>query len=271
MEKYKSQLRASGSKFVVRKRVPGVYEGTVGFLVYFRGTFGHNIAKFSAVITRRGRGGVPRVETMELKTPVFDFDHESLGQIIPLGDRYMVQVDWVDEKASITGMDSFDFAGWALSRSMMLKTLCSRGGEGPFGGGLQNGPVKFGGVWPYNDPFLNGAYRLKSKFENTKIEQFEQDMQDMALRLEILNSMRNVESKLVRRSLRYAFKLAEIERNSAMWLYDLRKANVFEGADLDLLANSVKSAGTKVTKLSGLMEQKAHAVKASQQKANDIF
>ncbi len=245
MDYYKSQLHMPGSKFVVKNRVYGVYESTIGFLSYFECTPENNVIRFSSIITRKGKNGQYRLEPYEFFTPIFDFDCASFKNIVNLEKRYMVQLIWENDPISINDMEPMDFAGWALTKANMLKTLSIKGGECVNGGHINLGAMGHLAssiAWPANDPALNTTYRLRSIFDNMIFGDFIDKVEDPEFKMETIIAIRKAENRLTKRMDTYLALLNRAKLSAALFLKDSKKSGLFDELDEKLIENTINKS-----------------------------
>lgn len=241
-----------GSKFVVKNRVYGVYEGTVGFLSYFKSIPENNVIRFSSIVTRKGKNGQYRLEPFGFFTPIFDFDYPSFKNIVNLEKKYMVQLIWENEPTPINDMEPMDFAGWALTKANMLRILSTKGGEVMNGGHINlgaMGPLSTSIAWPANDLFLNTAYKLRSIFDNMTFYEFIEKIKDLNFRQEIVVSIRKAENRLTKRITTYLVLLNRAKLSAATFLQDTKKSGLFKELNEKLIENTINRSIKKAEKL----------------------
>lgn len=245
MDYYKSQLHMPGSKFVVKNRVYGVYESTIGFLSYFKCTPENNVIRFSSVITRKGKNGQHRLEPYEFFTPIFDFDCASFKNIVNLEKKYMVQLIWENSPISVNDMEPMDFAGWALTKANMLKILSVKGGEYINGGHVNlgaMGQLSSSIAWPPNDLALNTAYRLRSIFSNMIFGDFVNRVEDPEFKMETITAIRKAENRLTKRMTTYLYLLNRAKLSAALFLKGSKKSGLFNELDENLIENTINKS-----------------------------
>jgi len=128
-EVLESCLFEAGARFVISEDLKDntFGPGTTGFVSYITGLDDsyQNLAKVTASIIRRGKGGKERLDVGNLYVPVFYFDNANFAKLMPQDTRkYYVKPERDSELAvSLMEMADMDFIGWAAAMAMRLKKM----------------------------------------------------------------------------------------------------------------------------------------------------
>jgi hypothetical protein len=198
-----SQIFGTGTKFVVMDDTKdGTFgPGTIGFISFVKGHDQDysNVIYINTVIVKRGKTGKKRIDNNELSTPIFDFKDENLSKVMPEEKRrYYVHIEQVlPYEDNVQRMSDIDFLGWAYAQTLYVYKLSSR--------------AKHVGVWP-SDPehFLNKMLHIGDYFSDDMDDTFT----SIAFREKFARGIRSLESTLVKSSLLYMYKVAELEKKA---------------------------------------------------------
>jgi len=195
-----SQIFDIGTKFIVTDDTKdGTFgPGTTGFLSYVKGHDQDysNVVYLNAVILKRGKTGKKRLDNNELSTPIFDIRDDNISKVMPEEKRrYYVHIEPVPLcKSSIQNLSDIDFIAWSHAWAMYVYKLSTR--------------AKHIKSWPEDaDHFLNRILNINEYYS----EDMEGEQASKALREKFINSIRILESTLVRCALLYRVKVADLE------------------------------------------------------------
>lgn len=224
----------TGVRFTV---APSVKEttfspGSIAFMSYVKEPDNdyQNVAYITAVVVRRGKGGIQRINVSGMSIPVFDdkrmLEHDNY---LPLGRRYYVHVKKLpfDEK-HLLDIDDLSFVGWACAQAKYLNHLV-----------LNVTRPKAKKLWPgknTNSPLAH-ASRFPDYFDAEKEEVFKK-YATKEFRSEFINEARRMESYLAKCVLLHQKNIAAILLNSAHFMaYTNEK--YYEVTDKKLAKNTV--------------------------------
>lgn len=245
----KSQIFTAGTKFVVSENsVDGTFgPGTTGYLSYVKGRDQDykNVVYYRFVTIQRGKSGKERLEVNELSTPVFEIEHEEMAKLLPDAKRrYFVHIEPIlPAYCSIFKMPEIDFLAWSLSYAKLIRKLNTR--------------AKHVNAWPGDpsDP-LNGYIRLDEYYgEDPSFAKSE--YANPAARERFIRRIRIMESTLMKCSLSYMAKVAEIEQ---MAIREIMGSNI-KLEDSKILSKTHDVFSNKVSSLQLLSVKAPHEAK----------
>jgi hypothetical protein len=243
-EVLKSQIFQTGTKFIVSPESEDsvLGAGSVGFMSYVKGRdqdYG-NVVYLSFVNTQRGKSGKPRLEAQDLSTPVFILDDKGRNSILPDTKRkfFVVGIEPEEFKFNtVMGMTDMDFLGWAFSWVRFLRKLNTRS--------------RRISAWPEEDVLLDGFVRLDQHFsENPDFTR--QNFTSPEVRRAFVERIRIIESTLMKCSLSYASRVAEIEEHATKTI----KSSKLEIASKKVITDTLQFYGNKRKGLSTLYSLK---------------
>lgn len=205
----KTPLR-TGTKFVVSDDVrDNVYgPGSTGFISYTRSLDDNyqNIARVVAVMTRRGKGGKPRMDTPTLFLPIFFIrKNEVFMKVMPDSSRkyFIIPKRMEEGPVSVMECDPLDFLGWSLSQSMRLRNMLEncRHGRWPGSGG---------------NP-LNAVLRMAERFEGES-DKYLSEFTAPGFRTAFITAMREFDSSMVRIKMEFELRAVKVRHNAAEFL-----------------------------------------------------
>lgn len=206
-----SSILTTGAKFeITEDSVDGTYgAGTTGFICYVKGKDRDfaDVWFMRAIITRRGKGGKTRFDEIELSCPVFDLskENEHFIKIMPDEKRkYYIHITPAPTTSDLMKYDDIDFIGWAVAYSSFLNKLSGR--------------ARHFSPWPQeSDHILNRLLNISDYWA----EDSEYCLINFAraeARATIIESVRRMESGLVRCALVYMHRVADIEVSALNFL-----------------------------------------------------
>lgn len=246
----KSQIFTAGTKFVVAENsVDGTFgPGTTGYLSYVKGRDQDykNVVYYRFITIQRGKGGKERLEVNELSTPVFEIEHENMAKLLPDAKRrYFVHIDPVlPAYNSIFEMPEIDFLAWSLAYAKLIRKLNTR--------------AKHVNAWPGDpaDP-LNGFIRLDEYYgEDPGFAKSE--YANPTARKRFIGRIRIMESTLMKCSLSYMTKVAEIEQAA---IHEIIKSGI-KLEDSNVLTKTYEVFSNKVSSLQLLSTKAPNEIKA---------
>lgn len=205
-----SNLLEAGAKFVVTDRFKDntFPPGTLGFICQIRGIDDNyqNLAKVSAMIVRRGKGGKPRLDLNNVSIPVFMVDNENFNKILPIEDsrKYFFHIEREANPISdVRLIDSLDFVGWAAAMAHRVKKMSD------------NCRHK---KWPEDK--ANPVRRVMSMrdFFHEHPEKCLEEFGRMDFRLEFIDTLRRMSSSMARIHLMFDISKVDCEINAAEFL-----------------------------------------------------
>lgn len=244
----------TGVRFTV---IPDVKEttfspGSIGFMSYVKEADNdyQNVAYMTAIVVRRGKGGIQRVNASGMSIPVFRdermLEHENY---LPLGRRYYVHIEKMPlEEKHLLDIDDLSFLGWACAQAKYLNHLI-----------LNVTRPKAKKLWPSgqkNNPLVH-ANRFPEHFDGDKeltLEKFT----NKGFREAFIMEARRMEAYLAKCVLLHKRNIAAILLNSAHFM-DYTNEKYYEVTDKKLAKNTVKFYEDKykwLTKKSSVKAQK---------------
>lgn len=208
-----SGILATGMKFkVTEDSVDGTFgPGSTGFIAYVVGKDRDfpNVFYMKAVIIRRGKTGMPRIDINELSCPVFDFGAKNalFHKIMPDEKRkYYLHIEPEPFEENLMEMDALDFIGWAAAYAQFLNKLSTRAKH--FNPWPQQGDNVLNELYSIRDYWQEGADACYDRFANTDA------------RANIVATIRMMESSLVKCALSYIHRVSEVETMAAQSLLE---------------------------------------------------
>ena len=244
----KSGVMITGAKFEVSAdSTDGTYgPGTTGFMAFVKGKDKDfsNVFFKRVVITRRGKSGKSRVNIVDLSCPVFDFGagNKLARKIMPEEKRkYYIHVEPVALQGTLLEIDSLDFIAWAASQVQFLNKL--------------SGNASHFTPWPSaSKHVLNKLFHITDYWDEDPkycVAEFASEPS----RINIINQVRLMESSLVRCSLSYLSRVAEVEYLAAKGLLEHWSSD-FKLTTKTSLRETTKSFERKWTALNSLASKK---------------
>lgn len=125
-----SNLLEPGAMFkVTSKAKDNIFSpGSVGFVSFVRGVDEsyQDVAKVLAIMTRRGKGGKPRLMNATICVPVFYVDHKGFDKLLPepgVRKHFMHIKRNTSMASNIMDLSPMDFLGYATAISKRIKHM----------------------------------------------------------------------------------------------------------------------------------------------------
>jgi hypothetical protein len=246
MKILENNLFKPGTKFTVTADVKeNTYgPGTLGVMSYVRS--GDNdyedVANITAVIIRRGKGGIPRISSGNISIPVFT-DPRMLDKdnYLPIGRRHYVHAERTPyDHEDLLLIEPLDFLGWAAAYLKYLQYLTSNIAK----------PKKQNILPADNGNVLTIVNRLQEYFEDNKDAALENYTTD-AFRRDFITSARKLESSFIKCVLVYKRKVANIALNSARFM-NYTNEEYYEVTDSEEAKNTIKFHEEKINIIDGM-------------------
>jgi hypothetical protein len=209
-----SQIFPTGTKFVVTDETKDTTfgPGTTGFVSYVKGRDQDfaNVLHYRIVTIKRGKGGKERIELNDISTPVFELEGEKFHEMMPDAKRrYYVPISPEPLPATVLEMSDLDFLAYGFAYARWVRKLNTRS--------------KHVNAWPNStEDLLNVFVRMDDYFTEDPDLAKERYAAE-PVRDQITRRMRIMESTLVKCSLSYMTKIAEIETGA---VHNILSANL---------------------------------------------
>jgi len=207
-------LPKTGEKFIVNQDVKDTtfIPGTTAFMAYMNDPDPdyQDVARIRAVIIRRGKGGMNRVNVNNLSLPIF-LDERMLKHenYLPVGRKYYIHIDKepLPDK-NVLEMEDIDFLGWSCAKSLYMYYLTTHFAK-------KNAPS----LWPTSNknPVVI-ASRFTEYFENDAPVTLEKFAGNMAYRTEFIDEIRRLESASAKAGILYHKRVVSAILNSARFM-----------------------------------------------------
>lgn len=210
-EVIQSYLYETGAKFIVldTSKDKTYSPGSTGFVSYIKSLDDNyqDVAKVSVVITRRGKGGKPRLEKIIAYQPIFIFEGENFAKLLPTeGSRkyYMDIGRDSDPIVDINDMSGLDFLGWAAAMAEKLKRMS------------ENCKHR---RWPEDKGHpVNRASWITERFNEDPDRFLTEYGDNKDFRTEFVKAFREMNSAMARIHLEFDLKKIAVEVNAAEFL-----------------------------------------------------
>jgi hypothetical protein len=246
MKIMKSQAFSTGTKFIVTEKTKDntFGPGTTGFISYIKGVDQdfRNVIHYRFVAIKRGKTGKERLEICDMSTPVFDIESEKMSEMMPDEKRkYFVHVEPLVKPLHVNEMTSIDFLGWALAYTKFVRKLSSR--------------AKEFNPWPGGGDLLDTFLHIENEYADDP-ESVRETYTTIPIKKQIISKLRIMESTLMKCSLSYMQKVAEIESTAANTIHKLGAKDVGK----EIVEDTMKFYGAKHTALTTLIIQKGKGI-----------
>ncbi len=257
MKILESNLFTPGTKFIVTADVKEntFGPGTLGVMSYVNN--GDNdyedVANIFAIITRRGKGGVPRVNLNSISVPVYS-DPRMLNKdnYLPTGRRHYVHIERVPfSHEDLLALDPLDFLGWGAAYIKYLQYLATNIAK----------PKKQNILPADNNNTLVIMSRLQEYFDSDRDAALVNYSTDV-FRRAFITEARKLESSLIKCVLVYKRKVANIALNSARFM-DYTNKEYYEVTDKEEAKNTIKFHEEKIEIIDGVSLDKKKKKKKS--------
>lgn len=224
-DKLPNLLFSSGTKFITTDKIKdGTYPpGSTGFISYVaQGDENYqDIAKISAIITRRGKTGKDRLERASIYVPVFFFDHPNFMKLLPEGRKAHLHIepDTTFDKINLIACPTIDFIGWASAITGRLRYMAEN---------CQHS------LWPEGpENPLNIIRRAMEHFEGDAAEEFVQRFNNIEMRKRTIQELRMKVSGMARVELEFSLRELDVLDNSARFLLFTNRGEFIEPNEED--------------------------------------
>jgi hypothetical protein len=201
-----------GTKFIVGEQIKeaSITPGSMGFLSSINGTHEdfQNVAKVTVMLTRKGKGGKPRIDRIEMICPIFYYyeNEECFKKIMPAAGSsnwYGILERTENSAEDLLKMHTLDFLGWASAVVYNLRGLL--------------GKIRHG-WWPEDqgNP-LNRFVRMSEMFNEDPEKFFEIYISDK-VRKESIEALRRMEGTLFKLRLAQDLRRLQSIANAAEFL-----------------------------------------------------
>jgi hypothetical protein len=201
-----------GTKFIVSEQIKEANPatGSMGFLSSINGTHEdfQNVAKITVMLTRKGKGGKPRIDRIEMISPIFYYyeNGDNFKKIMPPAgtNNWYGMLERIESPTEdLLKMQTLDFLGWASAVVYNLRNML--------------GKIRHG-WWPEDagNP-LNRFARMSEMF-NEDPEKFLELYQTDAVRKEVIEAIRRMEGTLFKLRLMQNARRLQSIANAAEFL-----------------------------------------------------
>jgi len=246
-----SQVFATGTKIIVTDLSQDTTfgAGTTGFVSYVKGRDQDydNVVYYRIVTTKRGKGGKERIELNDISTPIFEVENKNILELMPDEKRrYYVHIQPLPMPDDVLQFSDLDFLAFGFAYSRWIRKLNTR--------------AKHVQAWP-GDPhdIMNTFVRMDDYFaedaEATKDQYGAEEIRET-----LMNRLRVLESTLVKCSLSYMKKVADIEVLGASLLPHIKGASQSEKS---LYKETIDAYKKKSHALNSLVEAHSPQVKST--------
>lgn len=231
-----SQIFTAGTKFIVTDATKDTTfgPGTTGFVSYVRGRDQHfsNVFYYRIVTTRRGKAGKSRIELNDISTPVFELEGENFIRMMPDEKRrYYVHIKPMSVENNVMEFSHLDFLAYGFAYARWVRKLNTR--------------AKHMNAWPDNpNDLLNTFVHMNNYFSEDLDMAKTRYAREHNVREALINKIRIMESSLVKCSLSYMHKVANIETRAMAALASMDPAVMdkkVSKVSLDYYSNKAKS------------------------------
>jgi hypothetical protein len=233
MKFIKPSLFTPGMSFLVNDFVKdcAVGIGSKGYLAIVHSiheTY-QNVAKITAVITRRGKGGKPRLEKHDFAVPIFIYfeNEENFRKLMPsIGDvRNYTSIEREQDEEVVADMIKapvIDFLGWASSLALHLRHVSTKNRYG---------------TWPEDQAHpLNRFHRMHELYNEDK-ERFEEQYGEKKARLSVIEAIRRTDSALVKMRMGHTWRTLDVILNAAEFMVYVNRGDFIPSEQEDKTNN----------------------------------
>ena len=213
MKKLDCSLLVPGAKFIVNKDVKEntFGPGTIGIMSYIKNADldYENVAHVVAVIIRRGKGGIQRLNVNSMSIPVFAnpkmLEHKNY---LPVGRRHYVHIDpFPYKEGDLLKVSALDFLGWSTAYMKYLYYLATSIAR----------PKKSSIIPQDNGHPLAIANRMPDYFDSNRDETLDKFSEEK-FRKSFIKISRAAEASLIKCVLMYQKMTTAIALNSANFM-----------------------------------------------------
>jgi hypothetical protein len=212
-------LPEPGSSFIINGFVKdssyGIgSKGYVSFITYTHETY-QNIAKIVAMMIRRGKGGKPRLEKMELCVPIFVYfeNEENFRKIMPnvsdMRNYSSIEIEEThNEPTDLLSVPTIEFIGWSSAVITALNHAASK--------------AKYG-TWPEDQAHPLNRFRRLPEVYSDDYARFDEVYENKNNRAFVIEQIRQVDASLFKIKMGYRLKMLDIIMNAAEFLVYVNK------------------------------------------------
>lgn len=231
-----------GTKFIVTPEVKETTfsPGTTAFMAYMRepDMDYQDVVRIRAVVVRRGKGGMDRLNFNNMSIPVFN-DERMLkhDNYLPVGKKHYVHIEEAPiAVTNVMEMSDMDFLGWASARAISLQYFTANMAK--------KGAPK---LWPKNNAAmpLVVASRLNDYFESDKESSIIKFGKNLTFREEFIKEIRFLEAAAIKCYVVYQKLVASAVLNSARFM-TYTNDKYFEVVDKKQAKNTIDFYDKKV-------------------------
>ena len=207
VETLTSSLLKEGSRFIVKSEPKDgtITPYSVGFLsCYEPGTQNNDMVRAHAVIVRKGKGGMERIDKNYLFCPVYNLP-EIKDLLLANKRKYYVFLERDSEdKYDVRSLSDLHFLGWAAAKVDMLLRV--------------TGWFSKGAKIPIKTKLLNNIYALNAGIFKNDPAGCKATYANEQRRVEIVQEIRRKESEAVRALLSYHKSVVDTHLQAISWL-----------------------------------------------------
>jgi len=233
MKFIKPLLYPPGTPFIVNDFVKdcSVGVGSRGFLSVIHGIHDtyQNLAKITSVITRKGKGGKPRLEKHEFCIPIFIYfeNEENFRKLMPtVGDvRVYTSIEREteeEEMLDIAKVPTIDFLGWASAMVINLRHV--------------SGKNRYG-TWPEDQAHPLNRFQRMPELYNEDKERFEEQYKEKPARQLVVDAIRRMDSALCKMKVGHSLRTFDITLNAAEFLVYVNRGDFIPAEQEDKTNN----------------------------------
>jgi hypothetical protein len=201
-----------GTKFTVSDQIKEVNlsPGSIGFISSVGGTHEdfQNVARVTVMLTRKGKAGKPRIERIEMISPIFYYyeNEENFKKIMPAAgsNNWYGVLERIDGPVeNLIKMQTLDFLGWASAVVYNLRGML--------------GKIRHG-WWPEDQGNPLNRFARMSEMFNEDPDKFLELYQPEKVRRETIEAIRRMEGTLFKLRLMQNAKRLQSIANAAEFL-----------------------------------------------------
>jgi len=209
-KKLESKLLEPGAMFQVTDVIKDTVlpPGSRGFVTSIRGTDDsyQDVAKISAVVIRKGKGGKNRLMSMLIYVPIFFIDHKNFAKILPPENSkkaYVYARPAILSSTDIRQLESMEFIGWAVAMARRLRLM------------YDNSRHK---KWPEQKSHPINVMRNLNDYFNDNPPEYREKYANVECRENFTEVARKMLSSMVRLQLQQDLHAVDVEINAAEFL-----------------------------------------------------
>jgi hypothetical protein len=191
--------------------------GSKGYISIISG--GHetyqNVAKIITIMTRKGKGGKPRLDKTEFCVPIFLYfeTEENFRKIMPAnGDlRNYTSIDSEEAEGEVTDLlkiPTIEFIGWASAMITHLHHISNK--------------ARYG-TWPEDQAHPLNRFRRMPEIYNDDKERFDEVYSNKDQRISVIEQIRKADASLFKIKMGSKLKYLDVVSNAAEFLVYVNK------------------------------------------------